>query len=222
MEKEELKTTKKTDMSTGMSVGIRLEASLLKLKRGVDNLVDLYCRTTSLETNEAEDLVSQKAIKFMEKGHYGKAIDEFNRLIGLGKKDPAIYYRLGVCCEKEYLDEEAEKAYKKALDMDKGCLEAIYKLGMLAIKNDDPKTGVKYLSELSTKDEPDFKVVYQLGVAYDKMKDFDKAITMFKKAIKTDPEYPKTYKRLGYSYDSADQHEEAVACFKKAMEIEEI
>ena len=208
--------------NNGVPIGLRLEASLLKIKKMVDSVVAMYSGTTTMEPQEAIDIVYKKALNSMDRGLYGRAIDDFNRLISLGKEDAEIYYSLGICCERENLDEEAEKAYKKAVELDEKYNKAFYKLGLLAIKNDEPKSAIKYLSKLNGDSENSFDITYQLGVCHDKMKDYEKAIECFTKAIKIDPKYSKVYKRLGYAYDSTNKHEEAVDCFKKAMEMEEI
>jgi len=224
VKKEKTKKTKGIERSNTdrVSAGLRVEASLFKLKKFVDNLVDTYSRATSIEPQEAKDIVSKKAASLMERGQYGRAIDELNRLINMGKEEPSIYYNLGICCEREDMDEEAEKAYKKAIEADKGFDDAYYRLGLLTIKNDDPKAAVKYLIPLTASKDASFDCLYQLGVAYDKLKDHEKAIESFKKAISVESKYPKAYKRLGYAFDAAGKHEEAVQCFKKAMELEEI
>jgi len=218
-EKKKAVKAKKND---DVSMGIRLEASLLKLKKFVDNLVDAYSATTNIEPHEAKEIVSSKAASFMNKGQYGKAIDEFNRLINLGKEDASIYYNLGVCCENEEMDEEAENAYKKAIEIDNAFADAYYHLGLIAIGNDNPKTAIQYLSKIVNNNGSSYDATYNLGVAYDKDKNYPRAIECFKKAITEEPKYTKTYKRLGYAYDAIQKHSEAVECFKKAMELEEI
>jgi tetratricopeptide (TPR) repeat protein len=212
----------KTRSAENVSVSLRMETSIFKLKRFVDNMVNLYTQSIRIKPHEVSDVVSQKATALMQKGRYGKAIDEYNRLIGMGKEEAHIYYNLGICCEYEGLNEEAERAYKKAIEIDKGFDAAFSRLGLLAIKNDDPKTTIEYLNPLIRKNGVSFEILYHLGVAYDKLKDYDNAVMNFKKAIAVEPKYSNAYKRLGYTYDAMGAHQQAVECFKKAMELEEI
>ena len=205
---------------TGVTLGLRMETSLFKLKKFVDGLVDAYCKGTKIESQDTKDLVSKKAAKFMERAEYDKAADEFNRLIMLGKEDPTLYCNLGLCCERLGMNEESEGAYKKAVELDDHCEDAYYQLGVLAIKGDKPKDAIKYFQAI--KDTGSFELAYQLGVAYDKVKDHESAIECFIKAIKIESGRPQVYKRLGYVYDAMGRHEEAVDCFKKAMELEEV
>ncbi|MBF0252737.1 MAG: tetratricopeptide repeat protein [Candidatus Omnitrophica bacterium] len=213
---------KKSYTGADVPIGMRFEASLLKIKKMVDGLVDVYARTTSMDQVDAEGLTEKKAYTAMDKGHYSRAIDEFNRLIKMGNVTADVFFNLGICCEHEYMDEEAEKAYKKTIELDPDNEEALCRLGTMAIKSDEPKNAIKYLDPLANKSNASFDHIYQLGVAYDKMKEYPKAIEYFKKAIKADPKHSKTYKRLGYAFDASGQHEQAVDCFKKAMEMEEI
>ena len=218
------KKTKTSETGDGadLPVALRWEASLLKLKNFVDGLVDRYSQTMKIEAHEAKDLVARKAASLMAKGQYGKAIDEFNRLVKMGKESPAIYCNIGLCCENEEMDEEAEQAYKKALEMDPAFAKAFYRLGLMAIKHEDAKSAVNYLGHIAKEPDASFDVLYQLGVAYDKLKEYENAIANFEKAIAADPNHPKAHKRLGYALDAAGRHEDAVACFKKAIELEEI
>jgi Flp pilus assembly protein TadD len=206
----------------GLPLILQIESLLWKLKKCLDRLVDLYCGLTRIEPVEAKDMLSRKAAALMKKGQYGKAIDQYNRLIRMGKEEAEIYYRLGLCCEREGLDEEAEKAHKKAAELDGNLGDAFYRLGLLAINNDDPQAAVKYLSELARKENGSFDVLYNLGVAYDKARDYDMAAATLRKAIAAEPHYAKAHKRLGYVYAAAGKHEDANDCFKKAMELEEV
>jgi len=212
----------KTRKAENMSVSLRMETSLFKLKRFVDGMVNLYARSTKIKPHEVRDVVSQKATALMQRGRYAKAIDEYNRLIELGKEEPSIYYNLGICCEYEGLNEEAERAYKKAIEIDKDFDAAFCRLGLLAIKNDKPKATIEYLNPLTNKNGTSFEILYHLAMAYDKLKDYENAVMNFKKAIAVEPKYSNAYKRLGYTYDAMGAHQEAVECFKKAMELEEI
>ena len=206
----------------GLSIPLRLESFLWKLKGCIDGLVDVYCHLTKIEPLEARDMVARKADSLRRKGQYGKAIDQYQRLIEMGKEEAELYYHLGICCEREAMDEEAEAAYKKAIQMDRKLTDANYRLGLLAIRNDDAKTAVKYLSAVASKDEESFDVLYNLGVAFDKAKAYEKAVVALTKAIDIEPHYAKGHKRLGYVYDAMGKHKESTECFKKAMELEEV
>jgi len=194
--------TKESKKDQAVPLTLRAQSFFLKLKGCLDGLVDAYCSLTKIESVEAKDLVSKKAAALMRRGQYGKAIDHYNKLIGMGKEEAGLYYNLGICCEREGMDAEAEEAYKKAAKMDKSLTDAVYKLGLLAIKNDDSKTAVKYLSALARKNGVSFDVMYNLGVAYDKLKDYEKAVDSLTKATKIEPNYSKVHKRLGYSYEA--------------------
>jgi len=221
MGKKKKKTTKKK-RDDAVPVRLQVEGILWKLKKCVDGVVDLYCRLAKIEPLEARDIVSKKAAALMRKGQYGKAVDQYNRLIGFGDEDAGVYYNLGYCCEREGMDEEAEKAYKRAIEKDKNLKDALYRLGLLAIKNEDPRAAVTYLTSVAANNEGSFDAVYNLAVAHDKLKEYDKAVENFKKAIAIEPNYAKVHKRLGYTYDAMGEHQDAVECFKRATELEEV
>ena len=90
-------TAKTQWKESNISMRLRMEASLLRLRNFVDGIVDLYSHSTKIEPQEVRDVLSKKAASLMQKGKYGQAIDEYNRLIEMGKEDDSIYYNLGVC-----------------------------------------------------------------------------------------------------------------------------
>ena len=216
------KADKKPKTADRVSPLLRVEGLFWKLKRSVDGLVDFYCHLTSIEAPEASDMISKKADSLMSKGRYGKAIDQYSQLIQMGREEPGIYYRLGLCCEREGLGEEAEKAYQKVTALDADHVEAPFRLGLLAIKRDDARAAVEYLSAVARGNEDSFDILYNLGVAHDKLHDYVQAVEAFKKAIAVEPGYSKVHKRLGHAYDAMGRHQDAIECFKKAMELEEI
>lgn len=205
-----------------VSLALQVAGVFLKLKRCVDGLVDAYCRLTRIEPAEAKEVLAERAASLMKKGQYGKAIDRYNKLIGMGEKDASTYYSLAICCEREGMDEEAQKAFEKALEIDKDHRDAAFRLALLALKRDDAQTAAEHLTALAATDGESFEVLYHLGVAHDKLKDYESAVEDFKKAIAIEPTYVKAHKRLGYTYDAMGSHENAVACFKKAMGLEEL
>ena len=224
MEKKSVEEREKEDV---MPLSLRVGGAFGKMRGILDGCVDGYCRLTKIGSTEAKDMVSRKALSFMEKGRYEKAIDQYNTLIRMGKEDASVYCNLGVCCEREGLDEEAESAFKKALRLDKNLQDASHQLGLLALKNDDARAAVEYLKSITGSivrtgmNGKSFDLLYSLGIAYDKLKDYENAAQSFKKAAAVEPGYAKIYKRLGYTYDTMGRHEEAVEYFKKAMELEE-
>jgi len=229
------KETKKSKKDQAVPLTLRTQSFFLKLRGCLDGLVDAYCSLTKIESGQARDLVSKKAAALMSRGQYGKAIDHYNKLIGMGKEESTVYYNLGICCEREGMDEEAEEAYKKAYEMDKNLADAVYRLGLLAIKNDDSKTAVKYLGALARKKDVSFDALYNLGVAHDKLKNYEKyrlGLLAIKNddsktavkylgalARKKDVSFDALY-NLGVAHDKLKNYEKAVESFKKAMAVE--
>jgi len=205
-----------------VSLMLQVSGVFLKLKRGLDALVDAYCRLTKIEPGEAKEVLAERAASLMKKGQYGKAIDRYNKLIHMGEENASTYHNLAVCCEREGMDEEAQEAFQKALEMDEDLTDAALSLALLALKREDAKTAARHLTALAEKNGKSFEVFYHLGVAHDKLKDYESAVEDFKHAIDIEPTYVKAHKRLGYAYDALGNHEGAVACFKKAMELEEV
>jgi len=78
--------TKESKNDQAVPLTLRTQSFFLKLRGYLDGLVNAYCSLTKIEAVEVKDLVSKKAATLMNRGQYGKAIDYYNKLIGMGQK----------------------------------------------------------------------------------------------------------------------------------------
>jgi len=201
------------------SVGIQIEAFLLRSARSAGRLVSTYKRFTKLGVDDAGDIYLKKADSYEKKGQYNKSASFMQKVIEL-KPDAGAYSKLGFYYENIGMNKEAIDAYNKAIEFDANNLDAHYRLGILYSRNNSHNEAMIHLKKARELGPEYAEVHYRLGVVYDKNKKYNEAIECFNKTIEIDPFNIQYYKSLGFTYDSKGMHDESIACFKKAVELE--
>lgn len=209
------------DIDLKASVGIQLEAFLLRVARSAEKLVSKYRSFIKLDDKDTVEVYLRKAESFERKGQYNKAVSLMEKVIELRPEDVVVFYRLGFDYENTGMNKEAIGAYKKAIELDAKNLDSHYRLGLLYSKNDSHNEAMTHLKKARELGPEYAEVNYRLGIVYDKKKKYTEAVECFNKAIEIDPANIRYYKSLGFTYDSMGKHDESIACFKKAVELEE-
>jgi len=203
------------------SMGIQLEAFLVRAARSAGGLVSTYRNLTKLGAGDAGEIYLKKAYAYEKKGQYDKAASFMQKVIELKPEDAAAYCKLGFYYENIGMNKEAIDAYNKAIKLDAHNLDAHYRLGILYSRNDSHNEAMTHLKKARELGPEYAEVHYRLGIIFDKKKKYSDAIQCFNKAVEIDSFNIRYYKSLGFTYDSKGMHDESVACFKKAVELEE-
>jgi tetratricopeptide (TPR) repeat protein len=127
---------------------------------------------------------------------------------------------LGVILDDMKRFDEAEEAYKRAIEIDPDYAQAWYNLGVLLYdmkRFDEALDACKKALEI----DPDYaKAWYNLGLLLDDMKRFDEAEEAYKRAIEIDPDYAPAWSNLGGLLKQLEKYDEALDACKKALEID--
>ncbi|MDD4603631.1 MAG: tetratricopeptide repeat protein [Bacteroidales bacterium] len=97
---------------------------------------------------------------------------------------------------------EAEKDYRKALELNKGSVKGQFNLGTAVYKNHNFDESVKIYSNLAEKNNDkkiQSKVMHNLGNSLLQSKEYEKSITAYKKALMNDPKDKDTKYNLEYA-----------------------
>ena len=124
-----------------------------------------------------------------------------------------------IASHKEGKIEEAEKSYKKAIELKPDYAEAHYNLGVILQslgRFDETEKSYKKAIEL----KPDFpEAHYNLGVTLQNLGRLDEAETSLKKAIELKPDFPEAHNNLGNTLFELSKIDEAETSLKKAIEL---
>lgn len=157
------------------------------------------------------DLFLNRAIAFQKEGRYDESIDSYIKAVRLAPRNADIHYNVGTSFQAKKDWFQAEKAYRRVLELDPNHKEAT--LALKALTDDRKETQVSeafdkaialqqqgLLAEAISiylkvaEDKPtDDTLFYNLGTAYQGNGEFDKAKESFIRAATLKPE-DQTYK----------------------------
>jgi Flp pilus assembly protein TadD len=114
---------------------------------------------------------------------------------------------------------EAETAFRKAIELDPSDANACYNLGIL-LKDQkryaEAEAAFRKAIELGPSDA---KARYNLGVLLEDLKRYGEAEAAFRKAIELDPSLTKAYSNLGILLRILKRYDKAEAAYRKAIEL---
>jgi tetratricopeptide (TPR) repeat protein len=113
---------------------------------------------------------------------------------------------------------DAEQIYRQVLASDPTNLDALYGLGLLALRAQHAGA-VEILSRVAAARPNDAQVLVNLGLAFTAAGRIDEAMACNQKAIALTPNFPDPHYYLGNALQSRGRVEEAIACFARAVEI---
>jgi tetratricopeptide (TPR) repeat protein len=157
------------------------------------------------------DLFLNRAIAFQKEGRYDESIDSYIKAVRLLPRNADIHYNVGTSFQAKKDWFQAEKAYRRALELDPNHKEAT--LALKALTDDRKETQVSEAFDKAialqqqgllaeaiaiylkvAEDKPtDDTLFYNLGTAYQGNGEFDKAKESFIRAATLKPE-DQTYK----------------------------
>lgn len=128
------------------------------------------------------------------------------------------FLRLGSITKNLGLIDEAERAFKRALEIDERSAIALMSLGILAIRQGNYEAAVDCLKRACTiqEDPGGFSL---LGVALRNTGALLDAEAAYRSAIRINPEYEEAYYNLGVLLES-DRASEAQALLRTALELD--
>ena len=157
------------------------------------------------------DLFLNRAIAFQKEGRYDESIDSYIKAVRLSPRNADIHYNVGTSFQAKKDWFQAEKAYRRALELDPNHKEAT--LALKALTDDRKETQISEAFDKAialqqqgllaeaiaiylkiAEDKPtDDTLFYNLGTAYQGNGEFDKAKESFIRAATLKPE-DQTYK----------------------------
>jgi len=134
-----------------------------------------------------------------------------------GEEIPYLYLLAGHIAHARGIVKEAEKSWKKVLEIEPDNGEAWNNLGVLYRKHGDDEKALAAFQEAEEKapERPD--IPYNIGNLYKSSGDFDKAVTYYNKAIEINPEYAPAFNNLGTLYELKKERGKALEVFRRGL-----
>ena len=157
-----------------------------------------------------------KGRKYLERGNYSEAVEEFKRATSLMSTNAQAWNYLGVADQHAGRPADAVLAYQRALMLDRDLMEAHFNLGCLWLEQDRPDVArtefMAYVLRRSKAPEGWTK----LGVAQLRLRDLTAAEKSFSTALSIDPKDAEALNGLGLAQMQRGRPREAAQHFLAA------
>ena len=118
----------------------------------------------------------------------GKAIEEQRRLVSERPQDPAVYNDLGNLLVLASRPEEAEEAYRKAVEIAPDRVSALFNLALLLQQRGELRQALRLYRHVLEIQPQHAWAWYQIGTLYEHWGWEGRAIDAYAKAFRTDPQ----------------------------------
>lgn len=162
----------------------------------------------------------QEGINQMENENYATALTTFNNIARNNPKDAEVYFYIGEVHYKMENYTEAEKAYRKGMSVDAGCVPCNVGVGKLQLDKGNPSEAQKYFDIAVRSNKKAASTYGFIGDAYlySKKPNGAKAIEFLTKARDMDVNKAVYWSHLGEAYQLVGDNGEAMSAFERAVE----
>lgn len=148
----------------------------------------LEYRVPTTRNTAAATTSSNRAGVYHEQRDWDRAIYFYLRALENDDQLPGVFYNLGICYTMKGDNDLARDAYRRAIALQPGNVDAKYNLALLYRENKDDATAIRLLNEV-VKGKPDYAAAhYALGLIYsDKPEDHAKARQHYERFLSIAP-----------------------------------
>ena len=200
------------------------------LKNNIDIMVENYQNKNYIIAQDTALLITKNfpdhvlswkilGITYEKTGHMEQSLIANQKAVKFNIKDAESHNNLGsILSILDKLD-DAEKSYKKSIELKKDYALPHYNLGGVLKKLNklnEAKESYKRAIEL----KPDYLFAYNnLGNIYYKLKNFNDAEASYRKGLKLSPDYALLHYNLANTLHTLDKFEQAILSYRKAIEL---
>jgi len=146
--------------------------------------------------------------------------EELERRLAVLRENPndaTANHRAAVQCWRMRDVSEADRHWRKALELDPKHVKALYGLGVLRYSTDKREEAIKLWETAAGADPAFYLAFYNLGVAYHNLKQYQKALDAYKNALKAKPDHINSYINLGLAYFQLHRDDDMVAAWRQGL-----
>ena len=197
----------------------------------LDSIKDLISEKSYNEAkNELESYISNghendlEAVKLMglvnvnlEK--FEEAKSYFEKAHKLAPTDATTLFYLANCHDNLENLIDAEKLYKKLLEIREEYIDAYKNLCIIYLKTNRELNAIELATKAKSLAPNDYTFDYLIGTASISLKQYNQGIKHLEAALAMNPSHFQIYNNLGTAYLLVGQREKAIECYKKAVKI---
>lgn len=154
----------------------------------------------------------------LEAGDAEEAIAVLEPVAKTGSSAEALFL-LGNAYTRAGRLQEAEQAYRSALDLSPDDPDTLSNLGVVLYQMQRPSEAVEQFQKAARLLPEDAEIRYNLGGALYTLGRVEEAIQAFEAARERDPNLPQVYLGLGYAYRDQGEVEKAIQNFRKFLDL---
>jgi tetratricopeptide (TPR) repeat protein len=159
-----------------------------------------------------------KGIKFLDRGDYAGAMEEFKTATTLLATNAQAWNYLGVACQRAGQPTDAAAAYERALTLDRDLVEAHYNLGSLWLEQNKPADAKMEFTAYTLRRSNDREGWLKLGSAQLHASDFVEAERSFSTVLALNPNNAEAFNGLGLARAERGRPREAAQFFAAAVQ----
>jgi Flp pilus assembly protein TadD len=170
--------------------------------------------------DDRAQLYSQDGRNLFQRGRYQDARDSFQAALAIQPNDPALLYNLGQCCDRTDDTANAERAYRRCLEVSPDHAPCHHALAALLLRQGRRAEGVGLIEgwlaakpRLAAAYAEDGWLLHQAG-------DLPAAQARLQQALQLDPHDPRALTELGLIYEAMQRPDRALALYERALEAD--
>jgi tetratricopeptide (TPR) repeat protein len=161
-------------------------------------------------------LIGESQQNHVDETYLRKAIEQYTRISQADPKDADAWLMLGRLQKLAQSSPEAEKAYRKALELDPDNEDALTGLAMVYVDLGDNKNAADMLKRVADKN-PSGRSLAALASAYEQMRDYAMAAETLKKAVELTQGNPDLKRALAQNLLLADRLDESLKVYQELV-----
>lgn len=159
------------------------------------------------------------AMSYKETGRYDKAIECFEKAKDIMPFDKTIYFELGECYLRIAKPNQAVKAFKRAITIDKQHLESQLNLGLAHELLSEEFMAIQIYDKV-IEQRPSFIAAYNYkGSLLMRMERFEEAARVFKQLSLINPDFYRAYLGIAIAFDKLGLGSDALRYYKKYLKL---
>ncbi len=154
-------------------------------------------------------------VVYHKKQNYQAAAEALNRALEINPNSGETHHNLGVVYQDMGLPDQAEKEYRKAVDL--GYTKSLFLLARLLFEQKKYDEALSFGLKAAEVDPKDPAVYNLLGVVSNEKQDYRKAVAYLERALQLTPEDPVVMVNLGVAHLNLGEKTEARQLLEKAL-----
>jgi tetratricopeptide (TPR) repeat protein len=202
-------------------------------KKGIPEKMNILGK--EYEINPDAMVFSQQGLDKYQQKDYAGSVTAFTKAINAQPTNQNIYTMRGTAYEDMGNDREAEKDFRKTLELQPTNFVSAYRLGMVYFRKKDFENAIKWL-KISYENAPDGDLEHlfgknnimfiakkliagNLGNFLTQVKRYEESFMYLDEAIKLDPNYPNPYVAKGVALAQLGRVKEGISYLEKAEKL---